>query len=188
MDFVRGDLSPTPLRQLEPQSCGSACILSLVDRKRFPDVTERHISDDLEAAKLLMGGGLSLFEADQINRVLEPLGLHAEDMFVTMDWGDGPDLDERDRNIDAVIEALTDGAVMLAYPRQREGQNPFQHYSTVTGMQRRNGNEDTFVLMDPSEIDGDVRKLIREEFEKIMTPLMTDEGPIVVGSWKITRI
>lgn len=169
-----GEVNPQLIQQKNPNNCFGAAveILSGVDQDEvLRTLQNAEDSQDLvdpegrflqPPAKML---GEALDGLVEVTEVIDP------DMFDESMYDPSPD--EAKKRIDTVLGALSDsGGVALWAPKIREGQDPILHAYAVTGYDAAKDaeEEDKIVVVDPSEIDGEVARFNEAEALKLATP------------------
>lgn len=181
-----GDLNPQLVIQHGANQCLSACLYSIA----APGVMEslgfvqETITEKLESAGLANETGAGLHVSQDLNIVIKSFGLEAKNCFRV--WGlDDDDLQKAENRLTSVTNSLADNEkVVIAFTWGRGGNSiPFTHYVVVSGYEMVNGNE-VYVVMDPSEIDGEVRKLTKNEMLEYLTP----KSGLPVAGWSIRNI
>lgn len=164
-----GEVSPRLIQQKNPNNCFGAAveILTGIDQdevlRTLQEAEDSHelVQPDgrfLQPPAELLGkalGGLV-----EVTEVIDP-DMFSEDMF-----DESPDAARK--RIETVLGSLSDGSgVALWAPKRRAGQNPILHAYAVTGY---DAAEDQTVVVDPSEIDGEVVRLGEAEALRLVTP------------------
>jgi cystathionine gamma-synthase len=167
-----------PLEQVtqsDTQACMSACISSMTPGFTESDISRVLMEDDLYAA----GIGVRPHPARVLTASLQKIGLQANALYDLRGAGKDEDLHAQLRIVN-IQQAVIDEnkKVMVAYPRRREGQAPFLHFSVIgRDVTAPNG----LVVMDPSEIDGGMRYPRNDEWLEYVTP----EETVPVIAWTI---
>lgn len=182
---IYGEINPELVIQQDTRACFSACVLSLLDRELNPDISEAAVSQALiEAGIYIEGVGSSFFSAEELDLSVKRFGLSAYPVYelsidtndedINLGYKPTPEQEQQqiENRIETVAEAIrSNDAVIVAYPKKRDN-DPLQtiaHYSVITGFEET--DEGSFVtLMDPSDVDGEVKQLDVYEFIEMLTP------------------
>lgn len=164
-----GEVNPELIQQKNTNNCFGAVveILSGADQ----DEVLRALQESKDAFELVKPDGRflqppaqllgeALGDLVEVTEVIEP------DMFSDAGYDESPEA-VRGR-VKTVLSALSDTrGVALWAPKRREGQDPILHAYAVTGY---DSDENKTVVVDPSEIDGEVVRLDEAGTHKLATP------------------
>lgn len=185
-EFQVGDLNPRLVIQKGFKECLSACLISLVNPEieAALELTQEKITRLLNDVGLANDIGVGMHVAEDMNVALRRVGFTVSQCYGV--WGlDDEDPKKIESRIQAIENALQDGkGIVVAFTRDRGGGTiPFTHFALVSGYEIING-EKTFTVMDPSEIDGQIRRCSLLQFQEYVT---TKAG-LPVCAWAIQAL
>ncbi len=174
---IVGNINPREVIQENTRACLPAAFLAELDPNL--GIAESDIVDLMTDDGLFIPGelgGTGLYPASTLSHTTEKLRLPITAVFDAR-LASSSEPQNLDRRITEVDNALRRGEhVILAYPKRREGKEPFSHYSTVTGYESHPDGT-LITIMDPSDVDGGVRHVDIEGFLPYITP--TEEIPVM---------
>lgn len=176
-----GELNPRVAIQEDTRACLSAAILSQLPEDS--GISEKDVSEVLiEDGLYIEGVGTGLFSAHTLDNSLNKLGLAVDQVYPARVIGENEEQSVEER-LAAIERAIRDGKqAILAFPKRREGEAPFMHYCVVSGFKETDEGA-KITVMDPSDVDGGVRSLTRDEFTEYVKP----DGFIAVMAWGIKK-
>lgn len=176
-----GDLRPREIIQKDTRACLSACILSQVEPGS--GLSEEDITRVLTADGLYEEGlGTGLYPACVLDMSLGKVGLRASPVYDARGISDNEEPRVYER-LSLIDNAVRNGSkVVVAYPKRREGEAPFLHYSVISGF-RENEEGNGVVIRDPSDVDGGTKHPTWQQLQEYVTP--TDGIPVM--AWGIDK-